>query len=470
MDLLPAVSGTPTPTLTDSPFSSASSGALSSTSAWFPEEIITIAPTGFVSSNAPTRTASSFTSSTSSPACALCQDIVLAHSGSGGILKARSVGDDDGGNDSEGFIQKRGTSGRTYRTGTIGAYGGDGLATIEVCRTNVFSFNAGPYPSTSSGQASNEENPDDDGEDRVVVDGNPESAPNMVGIGVLDGLGDGGVYIDKKVVFGQQTIACPVELWAYGSRVAGSSYHTEHVFELHIVKDFFMWLVYMEHISCKTLEDSFGVDMGEMDGFGSIANEVMLRLSWYNPIYQGTTAVGALMHLEEFFVLEAGLNRLKGKIMNGRPLTQAEGNSLDGLLNTPESWHACIKTFDDIALVMSYLNQQRVMAAWSSPAQRVYEFMAGDVANGFPGGAFFAPLWRTFIRLWLQKRQSDLAAWYGAQLPRCRQLYAFHLQVNAPACPDPGAESAQFAALRWGEDKFLFPSFAALHPGWPIQG
>ncbi|KAK4225716.1 hypothetical protein QBC38DRAFT_445327 [Podospora fimiseda] len=308
-------------------------------------------------------------------------------------LDLRSIDDSD---DEHEFLQKRGSSGRIYRTGVIGPYGGTG-GFVTVCDNNVFSFKSGAYPSTSNTVTTPEQ--DDDGEDS------------------------------------------------------------------------FMWLKYREigWISCARLRDDFDSNTGSLYGWGNLASQPMLRLTWYDWRYENNNQIGPLMNIDELFVLESSLNLLKGKIMNGRPLS--EPGSLDGMIGKPTSWPRCIKKLDDIAMVMSYLNQVEVTDAWSRPAQRVYDFMAqGAGTNVLPGGEEYARFWQRFIFEWLRKRQEDLTRWVNNVKHECIERRRRYYRENT-ACSTDDEQADDPSTLwvnnRWPSGRFAFPSAETLHPGWP---
>lgn len=78
----------------------------------------------------------------------------------------------------------------------------------------------------------------------------------------------------------------------------------EHVFELHMVKDFFVWLFQDQGLTCQALQNIWGIDGNGVD---NNANLLMQQLAWYDPVTgQGT--------LSELFVLNRGLNQLKGAV------------------------------------------------------------------------------------------------------------------------------------------------------------
>lgn len=77
----------------------------------------------------------------------------------------------------------------------------------------------------------------------------------------------------------------------------------EHVFELHMIKDFFFWLFQDKGIDCNTLQKVFG-DGGD----DSNANLIMQQLAWYDPALPEQGFPG------ELFVLNRGLNHLKGAV------------------------------------------------------------------------------------------------------------------------------------------------------------
>jgi hypothetical protein len=78
------------------------------------------------------------------------------------------------------------------------------------------------------------------------------------------------------------------------------------VFELHIIKDFFYWL-YSEpgqYVDCRTMKKIF-----DSPDSVNIPNAMMKRLAWYDdrePVNNGFPS--------ELFVLEAGLNLMKGAV------------------------------------------------------------------------------------------------------------------------------------------------------------
>ena len=92
--------------------------------------------------------------------------------------------------------------------------------------------------------------------------------------------------------------------------------------ELHIIKDFISWLHYDRGISCVTLQDEFE-GQGETqngaygaDGDDRLARQLMLQLAWHDVRFPNYLAglPGSPNTPTEFFVLEAGLNLLKGRV------------------------------------------------------------------------------------------------------------------------------------------------------------
>jgi hypothetical protein len=70
-----------------------------------------------------------------------------------------------------------------------------------------------------------------------------------------------------------------------------------------MIKDFFVWLRQNLYVTCDSLQKIFG------DPDTSAVNEMMAQLAWYDPATQ-TGPVG------EIFVLNRGLNHLKGAVRN----------------------------------------------------------------------------------------------------------------------------------------------------------
>ncbi|KAK3987501.1 hypothetical protein QBC44DRAFT_400165 [Cladorrhinum sp. PSN332] len=436
--------------------SSASSGSPSAiTSAWYPTDIIiiTVLPTAsFIST---TRTSSSLPSSTSAAACNICELILLAHSGVARRSAAAVMHDAD--KDLEHPVEKRAANltRRGYTINNVATYGGS-QPPVPICAGDdaqfIFTLESGPYPSTA-GQPRNAE--DDDADNvRDPEFENPNSAPNIAGIGKLPGLlpTANGPYIDGQY---SDTGACSVTLGTFQQPDPQASYHTEHVFERHIVKDFFAWLVHNGHASCRELYRGFAdaSSHGEYDqAQWTIGDEVMRQLAWYDP-RRVETSLARLMHLEEFFVLEGQLNLYKGKIMNGRPLHEAESTSR--IIPRPNSWASCVRILDDVALVMSYLNQEPVIKAFRNPAIRVRDYL---YKNRQVIGRDYSGLWSQFIGLWVERKQTDLTAWHDQQKPICIQYLRDYI-VNLNGACSPNSDFSPFFVARWPSDAFKFPHY-----------
>jgi hypothetical protein len=77
----------------------------------------------------------------------------------------------------------------------------------------------------------------------------------------------------------------------------------EHAFELHMIKDFFIWLFIEGYLDCPALQKVFGDDSSGQNN----AQSMIDQLAWYDPVSgQG--------FIDELFVLNRGLNHLKGAV------------------------------------------------------------------------------------------------------------------------------------------------------------
>ena len=81
----------------------------------------------------------------------------------------------------------------------------------------------------------------------------------------------------------------------------------EHVFELHIIKDFFYWIYSEGFGTCQALKNIF-----DSPGAVNIADAMMKRLAYFD---------GVSGPLNELFVLEDNLNFLKGAVCYSIPFS-----------------------------------------------------------------------------------------------------------------------------------------------------
>ncbi|KAK4225715.1 hypothetical protein QBC38DRAFT_546622 [Podospora fimiseda] len=371
------------------------------------------------------------------------------------------------------FFEKRAGSGRRYTLNQIGAYGGGGPL-IDICTgPAAFTFRAGKYPSTANPQSSDAENEDDDGENDTPTP-SIQSAANIPGIGVLTGFPNGGRFIDtsESITPLGGTPGKPdqnLNLQTFPIPQGPNVYHTEHVFELHIVKDFFAWLVRNSGLTastdemCSELFNVFGKPTSalyDQDVAGSLANEMMLQLAWHDtefpdglPEIEGNKVLPS--RLRHFFILEAGLNKLKGKIMNGRPLDEPDTHV--SVLPNPSSWNNCVKTFDQALVVMQYLRSSNVIAAWRDAAVSVQQYLDKPTVKAISGnGRPWSQLWKTFINAWVDKRSQDLQNWYEVRKDTCENLGMTDAQFQQNFGDFDQLE--QFLITRWRKEEFTLPA------------
>ncbi|KAH7305340.1 hypothetical protein B0I35DRAFT_414112 [Stachybotrys elegans] len=341
-------------------------------------------------------------------------------------------------------LQKRAGSGRRYGVEVIGEYNTGNP--ISVCPRDpdvpnggfAFWWSAFKYPSTKRPDGTDvNSNWDtfDDGEDEPDAP-NPSSAPNIPGIGLItpkDFLNPlDQPYITSRVV---DDADCSVVIWTYSSP-GTATYHTEHVFENHIVKDFLSWMILQAHTDCKLMNEAVGPGsegLGPLSGT-TIIQEAMLMLAWFDP---NSRFMEQHSHRDELFVLEGPLNILKAAIMHGRPLGEAYTPGV--IPRGPRNWLECIKKFDDIKIVMQYLAEGAVAQAWRNARNRFGNYFARDDVDAVLGSDY-AGLWRQFINAWLTERQSNLNAWwttYGARVAKTAEW---------------------FATGRWNSLHYLFPA------------
>lgn len=338
-------------------------------------------------------------------------------------------------------LEKR--AGRIYNPGSVGSYGisFSNFQTQEpFCPDNLFTWHALKYPSTSSAvnqlplaPVGGEENTNDGADDTTAVI--PQSAPDFTGIGQFGA----GPFIDIQYQYstnspndnnGLQAWICGANIAGFADRFAGSQdlfyriatnrpteqnyYDTEHIFELHMIKDFFFWLVNGANVgfTCDALQAVFGGD-------DNAANQIMAQLAWYDPdLNQGT--------LSELYVLNRGLNHLKGAFMNGRPLNEIE--TTNQVFPRPTSWAACNDLLISSVAVFQFLNTEGPMTAFTNAATRVYNFLNNPAQfleiGEAPQGTTFAGLWATWLEAWMVKRQSDVTLWRLEVMNTCRPLAA----------------------------------------------
>lgn len=67
-----------------------------------------------------------------------------------------------------------------------------------------------------------------------------------------------------------------------------------------MIKDFFVWLIKEEQLTCASLQAIFG-------GSDGVANTMMAQLAWYDPTLQTGP-------MSELFIVNRGLNHLKSAI------------------------------------------------------------------------------------------------------------------------------------------------------------
>ncbi|KAK3997864.1 hypothetical protein QBC44DRAFT_302996 [Cladorrhinum sp. PSN332] len=399
--------------------------------------------------------------------CALPQNGAAVPGGCD-AAERRSSGDGKPGNS----LDKRAGSGRRYQLSTVGNYGGAG-SLVQVCDNNLgFVFRAGKYPSTSGQASSNPENQDDDGADDTTA-ANPQSAPNIPGIGAIV---LGRAYIDTNSSSGPLGGTAPerperrVSLTAFQTPVAGNTYHTEHVFELHIIKDFFVWLVRNSNqnppITCDELARVFNVrDIGiyEAGSPTTLADELMLQLAWHDTDFPEGIAEAspstARLHsrLGHLYVLEASLNLLKGRIMNGRPLDEA--NPLNAMLPDPTAWLNCIEILDEIHAVTEYIHHPAVVLTWRNATRSVRAYLADSRIESVlqsDRNRNWPQLWETFVKAWVEKREADLVAWYREKADKCFQ-FVINSDILGNQFNSDEEELDRFMDDRWKPDNFRFP-------------
>ena len=82
----------------------------------------------------------------------------------------------------------------------------------------------------------------------------------------------------------------------------------EHVFEIHMIKDYFYWLFEIYGVSCVQLQKTFGVNPGGMNGQS------------YNSAQKDSASqrmaeeMGSIHYLQDLFILQKDLNMLKGAV------------------------------------------------------------------------------------------------------------------------------------------------------------
>ncbi|KAH9204465.1 hypothetical protein DL95DRAFT_116127 [Leptodontidium sp. 2 PMI_412] len=339
---------------------------------------VTDHPTQETPNPEPTKTSTATSSSTTSSANA-CDIFAAVATAPPMVPLKRSLPEDELPDQelSHSALKKR------YSTGKLGNYGiayGKFQPPVDFCQqNNDFHFFAPKYPSTSrlsTGTAQpdngNEKADDLEQDDRNSAD-TSRSAPDILGIGKID---LGGPYIDMQWDYNvpdwpsdeqitlcrpyiksfPDRMSCTNDVYYYTSRGNPArgvehQYDTEHVFEKHIVKDFFYFVFERGWYDCAGLNRIFGTaNNGE-----NAAKQMMAQMAWYDPIHPDYPD----SRLGELFVLERGLNLFKGAIMNGRPLTESERQH--NVLPRPQTGYAeTIQSLESAKLVMEYLSKEPV--------------------------------------------------------------------------------------------------------------
>ncbi|KAK4221328.1 hypothetical protein QBC38DRAFT_449267 [Podospora fimiseda] len=357
-----------------------------------------------------------------------------------------------------------------YTLNRIGSYGGSGNP-INICTgPQAFTFRAGKYPSTTNRASSDPENEIDDGHNDTPKPA-ASSAPDL-DVGVLRGSTKDKEFIDTSDSTaplggppGKPVRALLLQTFTAPQSTGGRQnvYHTEHVFELHIMKDFFVWLVRNYRVSCSEVFNVFGKltsALYDQDIGGSVANEMMLQLAWHDtdfpggiPEVQGNVILAS--RLNHFFVLKAGLNNLKASIMNGRTLDERDTHEM--VLPAPTTWNNCVKTFDEVKVVMDYLRDTNVIAAWRDATVSVQQYLDKTLVKAITGDTRpWSTLWKTFINAWVDKRSQDPQNWHDLRNSTCSDLGRRDPAFNANFQELKQLE--QFIIRRWAKEEYTLPA------------
>ncbi|KAH8900705.1 hypothetical protein GQ53DRAFT_815567 [Thozetella sp. PMI_491] len=368
----------------------------------------------------------------------------------------------------ENLLEKR--AGRVYNSQTIGSYGiqyANFQAQLDLCPQNSFGWHAGRYPSTANPavQIPNPGTPENSNDGQDDNNANiPQTADNL-NLGTLYYNDIQARFIDLEPVYRSipqpypflpRLVVCEVVIGAFTDRFGGTNtweygqatgmlplqrtYHTEHVFELHIIKDFFYWALHNNpnnDVDCVVLQRTFGAQ-------DDSASAMMTQLAWFDPAFpaQGFPS--------ELFILNGNLNMLKGAIMNGRPVGENEALPGNRILPRPNSWNECVQLLDEAKGVMLYLAAAPVSAAFVNARNRVHSFLGDD--QRFPPASEpqnWANKWLQFMEDWLNARQTTLQNWRMELRTTC---FAF-----APPCYQ--AQWAQFFDNdQWRANIFQFPA------------
>ncbi|KAI0448508.1 hypothetical protein F5B21DRAFT_521801 [Xylaria acuta] len=333
---------------------------------------------------------------------------------------------------------------------------------IDVCLNNeVTQWRSEEYPSTTQWPNS---------------DNDPESAPNLAGIGLISTLPGSGPYNGPSVsyyaAYDSDTPFCVPHLtrslgvrnnvWSVFETdpPPAMGYATEHVFELHIVKDFIIWLTKNRGIPCHTI--SVANLLGTQNGDVSFIDQMMRELSWYKS-YAGGLEYPCRERLSEFFVLESHLNQYKTQIMNGRPLDESEANN--PVLPRPTSLGQCDEYLEMLGMTTDYLNASPVALAFMYARKRIYDYLTRVhtqqyISNINLNGAFVNELWVQFTDAWVIKRNNDLQAWRDDMEQTCLMAalgdqcrYSFY--QNRFASPNG-----------WGPARFRLPADWLVQDSW----
>ncbi|KAI0438166.1 hypothetical protein F4803DRAFT_555298 [Xylaria telfairii] len=297
---------------------------------------------------------------------------------------------------------------------------------VNVCFNDDVTFwQAEEYPSTRQW-------PDSDNDDT--------STPNLPGIGEIPSLSGSGPYNGPSVnYFMNYDTDMPFciphlarspgvrnQFWAlfdtdpppaikyatplYSDAIPFKLTFHEHVFELHIVKDFVNWLTTNRGIACQTISNANlqGIPNSDVN----FLDRVMMELSWYKS-YANGLEYSCRKRLSEFFVLESHLNQCKTKIMNYRPLGESEANN--HILPRPTSLNECDEYLDMYGMTADYFNARPVMLAFMYARKRVYDYLTRvhtnpHISNINSNGVPVNELWVQFTDAWVVKRNNDFQA------------------------------------------------------------
>ncbi|KAI0385277.1 hypothetical protein F5Y04DRAFT_182563 [Hypomontagnella monticulosa] len=368
---------------------------------------------------------------------------------------------------------------RPFNSGSIGSYGrsfGNNQPQITLSSgDDVFWWEAPLYPST--GRPTNQPSPPagtvvyggedrpDDGDNGSGVETKEDhelpGAPQTPNIGTIDNPGGAppGRYVDLSFLVGtysRLTEICEYNVWGWEDPRAYHQdapymlvtndrsnvehyYDTEHVFELHMIKDFFYWMVKDERgvrMSPRQLKDAFTQVDPNVNSNLNVANAMMAQMPSYDTP-------------GELFIVRSGLNLLKGAIMNGRPLDEDE--SQHNVLPRPKNFLNCLDILGRTRVVFQFLNKNSPGSAFKLARDRVHALLAQVDPQEKEQ---YAKLWLKWLDAWLTKREDDVQKWRLEVRDKC---YAFAAGSD-PQCW--GQSEAFFRSTfdeKFPEDDFRFP-------------